>query len=338
MEEQQAAHTRVYYYDVLKVLSCVSVVALHCNAVSLHRFDTGSGTWPLHVLFETLFHSGVPVFFMLSGATLLNYRERYGTRTFFRRRLRKAFVPFAAFAALFYAVSYILLPGYDYSPRTVAENILTGNIPLTDFWFFVPLFLIYLFMPFLAATVRALTERQLMALVILTGALHAAQTAAAALVGVTWDIPLGGYVVYPLMGYYLSRTAWERRGGALATVIALAVIATALRYAAIYVSDHAVDCLFSYTSPDSFLAAAALFLLVKRLCGGAREGRVVAFLAGKTFGVYLIQRFVITCFAALVVPAGSDALTVLFPVVYAVCVAAVTVMQRCPATRWMVPA
>lgn len=43
---------------------------------------------------EALFYFAVPVFFMLTGATLINYRKRYGTGTFFKKRLLKTLVPF----------------------------------------------------------------------------------------------------------------------------------------------------------------------------------------------------------------------------------------------------
>ena len=75
---------RIVYFDVLNILACVSVVILHHNGI-VHHFSN-STAWNQALVAEVLFYWAVPVFFMLSGATLLNYRERYSTRVFFKER------------------------------------------------------------------------------------------------------------------------------------------------------------------------------------------------------------------------------------------------------------
>ncbi|XCB29844.1 hypothetical protein RQN30_11930 [Arcanobacterium hippocoleae] len=38
--------------------------------------------WAAALAIETIFFFAVPIFFMLTGATLLRYRDRYDTQTF----------------------------------------------------------------------------------------------------------------------------------------------------------------------------------------------------------------------------------------------------------------
>ena len=45
------------------------------------------------MLVEVGFYWAVPIFLMLSGATLMNYREKYSTKTFFSKRLSRVVFP-----------------------------------------------------------------------------------------------------------------------------------------------------------------------------------------------------------------------------------------------------
>ena len=256
---------RIYYYDVLNVVSCFSVIALHCNGY-VHQFDTADQWWWLHVLFEVAFYNAVPIFFMLSGATLLGYHEKYDTRTFFLKRFKKAFLPFLVFSVLFYAFAIIFTHHTDLSLGNVGYRIATGRIPFTDYWFFVPLFILYLFMPFLSVMVTHLSNRQLLALIVLIVSIQGICEPVIALVGATWKLPMGSYVAYLLLGYYFSKTEWEKNLKVVVALVVASLLFMSLRYIGIFVSDHKIPQLWTYLSLYGFTASAAIFLIVKRLC------------------------------------------------------------------------
>lgn len=325
---------RIYYYDVLNVVSCASVIALHCNGY-VHRFDVADRWWWLHVLFEVAFYNSVPIFFMLSGATLLGYRQKYDTRTFFRKRFKKAFVPFLVFSVLFYAFAIVFTRHPDLSLTTVVYNVATGHIPFTDYWFFVPLFILYLFMPFLSVMVAHLSNRQLLALILLIVAMQSVCEPVIALVGAEWKLPMGSYVAYLFLGYYLSKTDWEKDTRVVTALAVAGLLFMSLRYAGIYTSDHRIPQFWTYLSLYGFTASAAIFLIVKRLAPAG--GRIIRFLSRRSYGVYLIQRFVINITAYFLIPTDNPLLVALFPVVYLVCVIAVYVLQQFRWTRWLVP-
>lgn len=68
---------RKIYIQILGVLSCLAVVVLHTNGCfwdfSYERY------WLTANLIENLCYFAVPIFFMISGATLMDYRKRYST-------------------------------------------------------------------------------------------------------------------------------------------------------------------------------------------------------------------------------------------------------------------
>ena len=89
---------RIPYFDILNVFACLSVIALHCNGYT-HTF-AHDAAWKQAIFFETIFYSAVPIFFMLSGATLLGYKKRYNTKDFYKKRFIKTFIPYILFGIM----------------------------------------------------------------------------------------------------------------------------------------------------------------------------------------------------------------------------------------------
>ena len=74
------------YISVLNCVSCVAVVLLHTNGIF---WSHPSGElWISANFIETYFYWAVPIFFMISGATLMDYRERYTTAEFYKNRIK----------------------------------------------------------------------------------------------------------------------------------------------------------------------------------------------------------------------------------------------------------
>lgn len=78
---------RLYYIDILNILSCFAVVVLHCSGGVFYYQKTR--LWFIYMFLQTVAHFAVPVFFMITGANLLDYRKKYDTKTFFKKTCRK---------------------------------------------------------------------------------------------------------------------------------------------------------------------------------------------------------------------------------------------------------
>ncbi len=80
------------YITFLSVISAIAVVFLHTNgcfwAFSKERY------WLTANIIESIFYFAVPVFFMITGANLINYQEKYSTKEYFIKRLKKVIIPF----------------------------------------------------------------------------------------------------------------------------------------------------------------------------------------------------------------------------------------------------
>lgn len=73
----------ILYFDLLNIFACFAVVALHVNG-AVHTFAK-TRNWVSCMFIETLFYFAVPVFFMLTGATLINYRKDMAQEHFLRK-------------------------------------------------------------------------------------------------------------------------------------------------------------------------------------------------------------------------------------------------------------
>ena len=71
---------------------------MHCNGIAHQYSDTAA--WRQSMVIETIAYWAVPVYFMISGATLLDYRDKYLTRVFFKKRFLKTGIPFAAWTLI----------------------------------------------------------------------------------------------------------------------------------------------------------------------------------------------------------------------------------------------
>lgn len=51
---------------------------------------------------QVIAHWAVPVFFMLTGANLMDYREKYSTSVYFKRRMTRIFLPFLFWSTVYF--------------------------------------------------------------------------------------------------------------------------------------------------------------------------------------------------------------------------------------------
>ena len=133
------------YIDVLKILAALAVVILHTNAIFWE--GPSSPAWLSANLIETLLYWAAPMFFMISGATLLNYPLRMSTKKYVVKRIRKTVVPYCLWtviAILFFTVGPYRVMRPDLSIREIVKAFVRpGASPYTlpVYWYFPALFL-----------------------------------------------------------------------------------------------------------------------------------------------------------------------------------------------------
>ena len=139
---------RFYYMDILNIIATIAVMWLH-NSEFAFQYTPDSPRWYLSLVIQIAFIWAVPIFFMISGANLFNYRERYDTKTFFKRRWGKVLIPFVFWTIAWYAWNHFVLHNPDWSWQGLWNGFEYDSIqPI--FWFFYFIIPIYVAVPFLS--------------------------------------------------------------------------------------------------------------------------------------------------------------------------------------------
>lgn len=140
----------VNYLTVLSVISAFAVISLHTNGV-FWNFST-QHYWITANIIECIYYFAVPIFFMISGATLIDFKERYDLKSYYSKRFQRTVIPFIFWSiiGLFFHVLFLK----DITVTQINALFIWNGIIKTSFvgvfWFFIPLFICYLSIPLFA--------------------------------------------------------------------------------------------------------------------------------------------------------------------------------------------
>lgn len=139
------------YIDALTLLAAFSVVWIHFGN-EIHWYD-GTLAWKMCVPIQVLAYWAVPVYFMITGATLMNYRKKYTTSVFFRRRFVRGVMPYLIWGTvmtLIYSERVFVSGSNTVYKLSSILNAFINNTMEPVYWFFIPLISVYLSMPILS--------------------------------------------------------------------------------------------------------------------------------------------------------------------------------------------
>lgn len=348
-----AEKKRVVYFDLLNIAACLAVITLHHNGI-VHSYSD-SIAWKTALIAEVGFYWAVPVFLMLTGATLMTYRSKYDTATFFRKRLVRTLIPFLAWSAI--VLVWKLATGQfafeTLSLREVLNAMLNYKME-NIYWYFPFLFSVYLTMPLLSWLTQPKHRPTLWYAVLVMFVLQSTIVPLSKLAGISWNgnyaISLNSYFIFVFLGYLLSTTDFSP---ATRHKIYLLGLAGALfRYGAVYIlstADGAKNTLFfNYGYFPSVLLACAVFVWFKAMPWDTILSRLhirpqaLAKLSSYSLGVYLIHRIIMYYELELLAPFGITNVrvvwrTVFVLVTYLLALAVVALLKRIPVLRRLVP-
>lgn len=328
---------RVCYFDLLNVFACISVVALHCNSY-VHSFHHNAA-WLQALAVEVVLFTAVPIFFMLSGATLLEFRKRYSIQEFYKKRFSKTLLPYLFFSILFCVLAFF--KGASFSIHDVVSVLLTGQAPYSNYWFFIPLFLYYLFTPALEKIASNSSAKGILKLVFSLFIFRSIVPVfnRAFDFSITQATPIFGYAFFAFLGYVLSKLELEKNKLVMVLLAITTLVSWGVRYAFVQGLMARDPFWFDYFAFYSVIPATFLFLAAKRLNGFICKRETLCnrlkTLSSLSFGVYLLHGFVLA-----LLPFGHGTLTyriACIPVVYGICCLTVFVVKRVKVLKWLVP-
>lgn len=334
------------HIDILNIIAIIGVLFLHHNS-AMHTYSN-SGTWITAIAVKSVFYFAVPLFLMITGATLLGYRQRYDTKTFFKKRLTKIIIPL-----VFWSV-FMLFWGVYYSheikmPSTPIEffNSFMGSKFCSIYYFMFTILGIYITLPPLSPLSekqnRGLLRYAIIAFFILNTLIPDILSFFKIWTSSSLRLQLVGWVIYPLIGYYLNTATISKKWRAILYLLGVASIA--YHFLVTYLMSTSAGALkipaSEYTQFHVILTTSALFVFVKnlKLKLSDKAQKILHTLAGCSFGIYLMHIPIMQLEGKLF---GLTSKTIiwrfLFPfLTYTICVGIVLLLKKIPFLRRIVP-
>lgn len=338
------------YISLLNVLSAFAVVVLHTNncfwTFSTERY------WMTANIIESVMYFAVPVFFMITGATLINYHERYSTKEYFRKRFRKAVFPFFIWSLIGIILATLRSGGSlsDLNIVSILNKII--NTSTSVYWFFVPLFCIYLAIPLFAAVPVAKRKTIFSYLAVVCFVMNSLLPFLFQLLpyditfNSNWNIGVGReYLLYVLVGYLLHN--YEIKKPARYAIYALALTGLIIHMCGTYVTSMEAGFLIQqykgYCNVPATLYSVGIFLLFRQIGPSLMKLKAInwltSFLQPYTFGIYLLHWHLLMYIVnALQLNIYSIVYRLGFPfVLIALCVMILFVLRKIPGVRRIAP-
>ncbi len=280
MEKNEIKNIKLEYVSNIKALAIIMVLILHSYSALCYKFpDLSMLEFGNAILWDSFVRPAVPLFLIISGATLLardyNIINWYKEKIFMRLSL-----PY-----LFYGTIYIFIlhkPLSSYlSPSTICYH----------FYFFSTILALYILYPIL----RIIIINANKSVVIYTSLLFISLPIINFLFPTfsLFDIHIFNFdIIYPFIGYYLSRIELSKYKN---TALGIYLLSTFIVWGGTYFLSQKYgqlnDILFHYLSPVVILGSFSLFIFLKhsdiKLTNILKNIR--DFLARHTYGIFFIH-------------------------------------------------
>jgi len=290
-------------YDYIRVLACFCVIGIHSTGRDSYSFKE---SWEIIDFFlQSFSRIGLPVFFILSGALILNQKKTMHVGEFYLKRFVKIVVPFFLYS-LFYILwvnqGFVLSDCLKWETwRRIVSGILPGicatmeTYQVITLWFVYTLIGLYLVAPFLAVMLQNMDEKMLKGLALFLIIMRCIKNYFPILFGfrIGIDYIFGSWCMYFILGYIIVQPFMEKYYSFIeVSGIAAFVISMLVKiFVPQYMSENYYDL-----APHMIVQAIGMFIFVYRreaaLGRFDKMSKIIEKLGKYTFSIYLLHSFV----------------------------------------------
>ena len=300
----------IQWLDTLRALATLGVIIIHVSTPTVKMiYGKNMEYWWIGNFIDSSVRFAVPLFLMLSGATML--AKEYKLGEFYKKRITRVFFPFIFWMITYLIYRWIILTPI-HQPTTFSTMLHWGtDLFLKEgiskhFWYIYMILFIYLFIPFIGIGLRKLNNSTI--LYILAGWLI--------LTFICKSVPLNlycwseeywskllGYFLYTgflILGYYLSKLVIKihKIRWYSFIVFILSILISAFSTFIFSEGAHKLDLrVYSYLTVNSIIQAIAIFLWMKD--SNIRNKYILMLqraISNYSYGIYLVHILVIGIF------------------------------------------
>ena len=299
--------SRKTHLDLLRVIAILFVMYMHTgeNAYYLYAFPCPIYLKILYIATTAMVSVAVPIFFMISGALLIDKEE--SIKDVMLKRVLRIVIIIIIFSVIEY-IYHIKVYGFPVDLQFFLQNTIGGSM-IPSYWYLYAYLAYLLGLPLLRKLARNMSNRDYIYLFILYLIIEGVFTAVIFFLNISelngfFVVPfINRVIIFPLAGYFLEnrlpKEKYNAKGLAIAlismiVVLAFIVIMTMIRdlpFEQFTVYDKGM-----YITGFTFVLDIGLYYIIKLMFVGRTPGKVftkfMAILSSTVFGVYLIDNIV----------------------------------------------
>ncbi len=297
--------SRYNYIDVLRVISSIAVIAIHIIMYYINAFKVHSYPWTGLMCGKVLTQFAVPIFFMVSGATIFSSTREESYGSFIKRRLSKIAIPFFVYSIIYYLFYVFVKNQYELGVGEFLKRFFSKGIQ-GHFWYLYALIPLYFFYPALKKCVQTLSKKSLLTLILAFLALDSFIPLLNQLLALFCDFKIsfytfgkmGVYINYTLIGYYIhTHIPASKKNGVIATVTGICAVVSMI-VLSYFTSDKTfdqqwIDILLGFVVVQSASVMILTKCIYEKKVLGAFAQKTLSTLGMLSFSAYLIHMLVL---------------------------------------------
>lgn len=306
--EKGPANSRIVYLDLVRITACILVVMVHISAQQIEDLPVDSWQFVITNSYNCLAFTGVALFVMISGALALDPRKENGLKKLLLHKTIHFFVLYYIWKT-FYQVVNLVDAGARFTMTDIKNDIVLALIKQNGYyhlWYLPMIAIVYMAVPVVKKSVAEKKVCMYFLCVFFVTAL---------LVPTMLNFEFkfkylivdffkandfylfGGYLGYFILGHFVH--SWSKnltkRMRSLLYIMGISSFFLAVFLGASHAQlagkpTYVMNTPFAVTT---FFIAAALFVGVQaageKISRSVKTQKVLAFGAGRTFGIYLLH-------------------------------------------------
>ena len=303
--------TKKVYYEWVRLVACFFVVFNHLKGYVLFMNSSGIKQ-AFYMVLSVITKINVPLFFMVSGALLLEKQENIVT--VLKKRISRVCLVILLFELGIFIECrlYALAQGrdYEFTAKRFIYGVFARELDETGAYWYLYAYLGFLcLLPLLQKLAKQMSRSDFYTLLMLHFGLQSLLPVGNLLLTVTgndsisiageFSVPLAtsSALFYPLVGYYIDhkidiQTIHKRKWAGLGVAALTGIILSCL---CVYLDEAVSE---NYITLFDYLLAIAVFLFIKyavtieipKLSAG-KAAEAVCFMGSLTFGIYLLDHY-----------------------------------------------
>lgn len=305
---------RIFYFDFLKTLACISVIFIHVSSIYWHSTPINSLDWACLNFYDSFSRWGVPVFLMISGALLLGNTNNLSLDKLYKKSILRFCIATIFWSAGYAALNFRLSRDIE----TSISTLISGEYHL---WFMFSIISLYIFAPILNEVLKnEKTVRYLLIVLFLFSFVFRSLD-----ILLAFDIPHiqffilqfkkaldqfgfltnSEYLFYFVLGHFLHNTQLKSKTEKILLISGtLALVITFLGTECLSLHlNRGKESFYQYYTLNVLFSSIAVFIAAKKFVVQEKIPKFLqlfsTFISKHSFGVYLSHVAVIKIFCAL---------------------------------------